>query len=156
MADLIIRKAEERDIEDVANLEELCFAMPWSRDAIKTEILENDKAIYIVGELVEDTKRIVGYIGLWQIFDEGHIMNVCVDPVYRRNHIGYDLLETMIDVTSKKGINKWTLEVRKSNYPAIRLYKKLGFLEVGIRRGYYEDNKEDAIIMWKGLDTKVN
>lgn len=156
MSKLIIRKADEDDILRIAELEELCFPMPWSVNSIANEIINNEKALYIVGEIEGKDKKVVSYMGVWQILDEGHITNVCVDPVYRRNHIAYDMMETMIEVTSKMGINKWTLEVRKSNYQAISLYTKLGFKEVGVRKGYYEDNKEDAVIMWKGLSDRVN
>lgn len=153
MSELVIRKATEKDIDRIAELEELCFPDPWSRDSIEGEILRNEDALWIVGELQLETPKVVGYMGLWKVFDEGHVMNIAVDPVYRGNRIGYDILETMIEITEKVGITRWTLEVRKSNIVAQNLYRKLGFKEAGTRRGYYLNNGEDAIIMWKLQET---
>ena len=156
MKELILRKAVEADIEAISELEEICFPDPWSKESIKEEILNNEKALWIVAELMEDTPKVVGYIGIWQIFDEGHIMNVAVNPAYRGHHIGYDIMETMINVTQKMGITRWTLEVRASNTVAHNLYRKFGFKDAGIRKGYYLNNHEDAIIMWKLQETELN
>ena len=154
---LVVRRAKEDDILAIFNLEKLCFNVPWSLDSIRDEVLNNDKALFIVSEIVDEgVKTIVGYMGVITILDEADIMNICVDPMYREAHIATDMMETMIEVTSKMGIKRWTLEVRKSNNIAIKLYKKFGFYEAGIRKEYYLDNKEDAIIMWKGIDTKLN
>lgn len=154
---LVVRRAKEDDILAISNLEKLCFNVPWSLDSIRDEVLNNDKALFIVSEIVDEgVKTIVGYMGVITILDEADIMNICVDPMYREAHIATDMMETMIEVTSKMGIKRWTLEVRKSNNIAMKLYKKFGFYEAGIRKEYYLDNKEDAIIMWKGIDTKLN
>ena len=104
-------------------------------------------AAYFVAEL---SGRVVGYIGVWKIVDEGHITNVAVSPDYRRMQIGSALLKTMLEITAEEGIVRHTLEVRTGNEAAIGLYEKFGFETAGVRKGYYEDNGEDALIMWRG------
>lgn len=148
MSDLIIRKATELDSHEIAQLDKLCFSVPWSERAFETEFQENELAFYVLAQ-DPDTGKIVGYAGLWLIQKEGHITNVAVHPDWRRKHIGSALVEVLIRESRQlAGIQTFTLEVRKSNSSAIALYKKFGFLEVGIRKGYYEENKEDAVIMW--------
>ena len=146
MADLIIRKAEEKDVLTIEQIEKQCFAVPWSYESLYKDIVENKLAFYIVAEIAG---QICGYVGIWKIFEEGHITNVAVAPEFRRKHIGRAMLETLISVTAEAGIEKYTLEVRAGNEPAIRLYEGLGFKSAGIRPGYYEDNGEDAVIMWR-------
>lgn len=146
MAELVIRKATEKDIEGIEALEKICFKTPWSRDSIKHDIVDNKMATYIVAAIGEN---IVGYIGVWCIIDEGHITNVAVSPVYRRQHIGTLLVDTLIKSTENAGIVRHTLEVRASNVAAKKLYENFGFKESGVRKGYYEDNGEDAILMWR-------
>ena len=143
--DLIIRKAEEKDIEIMADLDKLCFATPWSLDAFEQEIKYNNLAFYVVAQVGE---MVVGYAGLWAIIDEGHITNVAVHPHYRKRNIGEALVSVLIESTRKAGVLYHTLEVRLSNQVAISLYRKLGFQEAGLRKKYYEDNNEDALIMW--------
>ncbi|MCI7618123.1 MAG: ribosomal protein S18-alanine N-acetyltransferase [Firmicutes bacterium] len=170
MADLIIRKAEEKDVLAIEQIEKQCFAVPWSYESLYKDIVENKLAFYIVAEIAggDGNKadsgeaadgiqcssdaadgQICGYVGIWKIFEEGHITNVAVAPEFRRKHIGRAMLETLISVTADAGIEKYTLEVRAGNEPAIRLYEGLGFKSAGIRPGYYEDNGEDAVIMWR-------
>lgn len=144
---MTVRLAEERDVHDVAELDKLCFAMPWSEESFRQEFTENERALYIVAEI---GGRIVGYAGMWVILDEGHITNVCVHPDYRKRHIGEGILRVLIAAGAQVGVERTTLEVRKSNAPAIALYEKLGFVSEGVRKGYYENNNEDAIIMWRG------
>ena len=147
MADLIIRKAEAKDVLAIEEIEKQCFTVPWSYEALYQDIVENKLAFYIVAELAAG--QICGYVGIWKIFDEGHITNVAVAPEYRRKHIARAMLEALMEVTAEAGIERYTLEVRAGNEPAIRLYEGLGFKSEGIRPGYYEDNGEDAIIMWR-------
>lgn len=146
MAELILRKGVPGDVDQMEMLEQQCFAAPWSRESLLHELAENPLALYVVAE-VEGC--VAGYVGVWTIVDEGHITNVAVSPDFRRRHIGMALIDTMIDVTEKQGVKSYTLEVRASNEPAIGLYKKFGFVSEGLRKGYYEDNGEDAIIMWR-------
>lgn len=145
-SELIVRAAELRDAAEIAEIEKLCFASPWSIESIEHEIGVNRLALYVVGEVDE---RIVGYVGIWLVVDEGHITNVAVHPDFRRRHIGEAIISTLIDVTERHGVLAHTLEVRASNIPAQKLYEKFGFTAMGVRKGYYEDNGEDAIIMWR-------
>ena len=147
MADLIIRKAEAKDVLAIEEIEKQCFTVPWSYESLYQDIVENKLAFYIVAELAAG--QICGYVGIWKIFDEGHITNVAVAPEYRRKHIARAMLEALMEVTAEAGIERYTLEVRAGNEPAIRLYEGLGCKSEGIRPGYYEDNGEDAIIMWR-------
>lgn len=147
MRELIIRKAEKKDIKEVAALDRLCFSMPWSEETIRQEIMENNIALYIVAEI---EGKVVGYAGMWLIVDEGHITNVAVHPVFRRKHIGQGIVSVLLAHSEEAGTKRQTLEVRKSNNAAIELYSKFDFLPVGIRKEYYEDNGEDALIMWRG------
>ncbi|MGI6730353.1 MAG: ribosomal protein S18-alanine N-acetyltransferase [Anaerovoracaceae bacterium] len=144
---LLIRKAEEKDIRRMAEIDELCFAVPWSFPSFEHEIKNNKLAFYVVAEV---KGVVVGYAGLWIIVDEGHITNVAVHPDYRQKNIGEGLLTVLIAATRDLGATCYTLEVRPSNHAAISLYKKLGFKECGFRKNYYEDNNEDALIMWLG------
>ena len=146
MEELIIRKGVPEDIDDMELLEQQCFVTPWSRESLRYELAENPLALYVVAEI---SGHVAGYVGVWSIVDEGHITNVAVSPDFRRRHIGMALIDTMLKVTAGSGIRSHTLEVRASNAPAIGLYKKFGFTEAGLRKGYYEDNGEDAIIMWR-------
>ena len=115
-------------------------------DEFLKEISENNIALYLVAEIAG---QIVGYAGMWLIIDEGHITNVAVHPNFRRRHIGEAIVSVLLAEAQAEGITRQTLEVRVSNFAAQRLYEKFGFQACGIRKGYYEDNHEDAIIMWR-------
>jgi len=134
------------DIEDILVVEKLSFSIPWSRDSFEKEIVDNNLAIYLVAKVNE---KAVGYIGMWKVLNEGHITNVAVHPEFRHQGIGDQLVSELLSLCEKENIDLVTLEVRKSNQNAIKLYEKHGFVAEGIRKAYYQDNKEDAIIMWK-------
>jgi len=144
--DLIIRHAEEKDIKPMAEMDILCFSAPWSEASFENEIKENHLAFYIVAEI---GGQMVGYAGLWCIVDEGHITNVAVHPDFRRKGIGEALVSVLLSHTIQNGVTSHTLEVRESNIAAISLYTRFGFQPAGLRKNYYEDNGEDAIIMWR-------
>ena len=147
-----IRRAEGKDIPVVTDLEKVCFEGkdPWSYGAFYNEIVENsDKTLYLVA--LADGK-VIGYMGVWMILDEGQITNVAGDPEYRRRHIAESLIEEMVRRTAEEGVTSWTLEARVDNEPAIRLYEKMGFRGEGIRPKYYEYDGTDALIMWKGCE----
>ena len=118
---------------------------PWSKEAFAQEIT-NPMAKYVVAEM---DNKVIGFAGLWTIVDEGHITNIAVHPDYRGKGIGSKLVKSLIDNSKDWYINDLTLEVRYSNKIAQNLYKKYGFIEEGIRKNYYADNKEDAVIMWR-------
>lgn len=146
MKSLIVRKMEKEDIPQVMEIEEQCFSVPWTEEAFTMEVEQNKLARYVVAEL---EGRIVGYGGIWLILDEAHVTNIAIDPDYRGRKYGDQLVEAMIALTEKEGIYNMTLEVRASNYVAQRLYEKYGFKACGIRPKYYQDNHEDAVIMWR-------
>lgn len=137
------------DLEGVVALENKCFAQPWSDEAFYKELTENKLAHYAV-VLLED--KIVAYGGAWYIMDEGHITNVGVDPDYRQQGLGQTLVAFMKDQAIEAHLKQMTLEVRKSNVAAIKLYEKMDFVVMGTRPKYYTDNQEDALIMWLTLD----
>lgn len=137
------------DVDDLVAIEEACFPIPWSRESIVRELLYNRVASY-VGYKVEG--RLVGYAGIWIIADEGHITNLAVLPDYRRQGIGSSVLEALIDLARRANVLLLTLEVRRSNQVAQRLYLKTGFRMVGVRKQYYSDNLEDALVMVKLME----
>ena len=147
MPEMIIRQARESDIDEITRLDQLCFSAPWSRESFRQEIMENGLALYLVAE-VPESHELVGYAGIWGILEEGHITNVAVHPEHRRRHIGESLVKVLMEEASASGIRLFTLEARVSNEAALRLYRKFGFRDAGIRKGYYEDNNEDALILW--------
>ena len=147
MVELKIRRMGRRDLDQVLELESLCFPIPWSRESFLSE-LRNPLAQYIVAE---EGFVIQGYAGVWLIFDEGHITNVAVHPRARGKRIGELLLVNTLAFVSAHGGVSVTLEVRPSNDAALSLYRRNGFAEVGVRKGYYSDNGEDALIMTKKL-----
>lgn len=143
---LIITEMTTEHIDDIMMVERLSFTIPWSKKAFIQELTENKFSLYISALLDGNA---VGYAGMWKIFDEGHITNIAVHPEFRKIGIGSRLLEKLINISREMKIEKLTLEVRKSNVAAKNLYLKYGFKEEGIRKNYYADNGEDAIIMWK-------
>ena len=150
MKNFEIITACEKYIDDLEIIENLSFKIPWSRQSLTDEIMGNKAAIYFCA--VTEGKA-VGYAGMWKICDEGHITNIAVHPEYRRSGAGSALMEALIAEARGRGITALTLEVRKSNYPALALYRKYGFGEGGMRKSYYADNHEDALIMWLRFET---
>lgn len=148
MSDYTIRLMSVEDLDDIMEVETESFTIPWSRDAFFNEIETNHFATYIV---IEDKGKVIGYCGVWIIVDEAHITNIAVLPSYRGQGLGDRLMESMIEIAKEMGAVTMTLEVRVSNTPAQTLYKKFGFAEGGIRKNYYSDNQEDALVMWVKL-----
>lgn len=134
------------DIDAVLEIERASFTTPWSRAAFAAEVADNDLAYYLVGEA---DGAVVGYAGVWIILDEAHVTNIAVLPAYRGQGLGEQLLTALMAYAKKRGALSMTLEVRVSNEGAQRLYRRLGFMPRGIRKQYYSDTKEDALIMWK-------
>ncbi len=141
-----LRFAVPRDAKRIAEIDLLCFSMPWSKESLEEDIAENEKAVYIVAE---EEERIAGYAGMWITLDEAHITNVAVHPKFRGRGIGTNLMVALLRLAKRYGAVHQTLEVRVSNKVAISLYEGLGFEGVGVRKSYYLDNNEDALIMWR-------
>ncbi|MCR4401365.1 MAG: ribosomal protein S18-alanine N-acetyltransferase [Firmicutes bacterium] len=144
--DVEISPMRQSDLDDVMRIEKASFPTPWSRNAFLSEIYENSRACYLVAR---QSGKVIGYVGIWIILEEGHITNIAVHPDFRRRGIGERLMKAIMDYARSKGAKRFTLEVRVSNVGAQKLYEKLGFVSAGIRPGYYHDNGEDAMIMWR-------
>ncbi len=143
MSDVTIRQMEFGDIKNLAELDKVCFSVPWSEESFRDEA-ENKLATYYVAE---KGGELVGYIGYWTVVDEGHITNIAVAPWARRQKIASALLEKAVKSSCAKGLSLLTLEVRRSNLPAKNLYGSFGFLVLGERKNYYHSPTEDALIM---------
>ncbi|MEQ6378709.1 ribosomal protein S18-alanine N-acetyltransferase [Bacillaceae bacterium S4-13-56] len=148
MDQIVLREMELEDVDQVHNIEELSFATPWSKEAFINEIEQNKFATYIVLEL---EGVIVGYCGVWLVIDEAHITNIAILPEFRGKKLGEFLFKHVIDFAKKKGATLLSLEVRVSNIVAQKLYRKFGLIPGGIRKNYYVDNQEDAVVMWVNL-----
>lgn len=138
-----IERMRAEHIPQVAQLDKLCFAVPWSKKSFENE-MTNNLACYHV---LLDADKVIGYGGYWHILNEAHVTNIAVLPAYRRMGLGSMLLLHMIQDAGAEGVDTMTLEVRISNHAAKRLYERFGFCEEGVRPGYYSDNREDALIM---------
>ena len=132
-------------VTQVAALEKLCFSAPWSEASVAGE-LDNPLSVWLV---CEDQGRVLGYVGSQTVLDETDMMNIAVLPEARRAGIGERLILSLIELLKDRGSRSLALEVRASNTPAISLYKKLGFLQVGRRPNYYRGPREDALIFRK-------
>ncbi|UQD50865.1 ribosomal-protein-alanine N-acetyltransferase [Bacillus methanolicus] len=145
---LTFRFMEEKDIDQVLQIEHASFTLPWSREAFYNELTKNQFAVYIV---LEDHEKVVGYCGMWVVVDEAHITNIALLPEYRGKKLGEALLRKVMEIAREYGAKTMTLEVRVTNYVAQSLYRKLGFQNGAIRKNYYTDNQEDALVMWVNL-----
>ena len=142
-SEIIIRRMTMDDVDGVAAVEAATFPTPWSRDAFVSE-MKNVAARYLVAE---KDGRVIGYAGAWIILDESHITNIAVLKDERGQGVGRKLTHGLLQYLSNLGAAYATLEVRKSNEVAQNLYVSLGFIKLGVRKRYYEDNGEDALIM---------
>jgi ribosomal-protein-alanine N-acetyltransferase len=137
-----------QDLSRVREIEQEAFAVPWPRDAYRAELQENQVACYVVAR--DEAGNVVGFAGMWVIFDEAHVTTIAVDHARRGERIGERLLVALVDYALARGARWMTLEVRPSNTVALGLYRKFGFREVALRKRYYSDNGEDAAVMWSG------
>ena len=138
-------KMDATHVAQIAELEKICFSDPWSLNSVTYE-LTNPLSTWFVAA---DGDKVVGYIGSQSVMDEADIMNVAVSPEYRRKGIAQGLIDTLVKALQEKGVVCLFLEVRASNESAINLYDKNGFLQVGRRKNYYHNPKEDALILRK-------
>ena len=140
-----IVKMEECHVPQVAQLEKLCFSDPWSEKSIASE-LSNKLALWLVAV---DGDSVAGYVGSQTVIDETDMMNIAVHPDFRQKGIGEKLISRLVEELDSMGSHALMLEVRASNVPAISLYEKLGFKQAGLRKNYYRNPKEDALILRK-------
>jgi [ribosomal protein S18]-alanine N-acetyltransferase len=140
-----IRALQMRDLGAIDEIERRSYPTPWSRSMFAGELAK--PASICLGAF--EGQELVGYMIISRYVDAWHVMNLAVDPALRRRGIAMSLLERLFEVTDDDARRGYTLEVRVSNEGAIRLYEQAGFRARGIRRGYYTDNREDALIMWR-------
>jgi len=147
MNNILVRKMIPKDIEQIMEIESSIFGeYHWTPQSFISEI-ENDLGNYF-SAVDTSTDQIIGYGGFWLIFDEAHITTIAIRPNLRNKGLGEILLQKLIDVGYAKNAKWFTLEVRAGNIPAQNLYYKYGFKSLGLRKKYYQDNDEDALIMW--------
>ena len=144
---MTVERMNATHVPQIAQLEKLCFSDPWSEQSIASE-LENRLSDWFVA--LEDG-QVVGYVGSQTVIDGSDMMNIAVHPDHRRKGIAQTLVEALETCLRNRGSKMLLLEVRDSNAPAITLYEKLGFLQVGLRKNYYRNPKEDARILRKEL-----
>ena len=142
-----IREMILTDAPAIAELEKLCFSDPWSENSIASEV-NNPLSYWLVAE---EAGRVCGYVGSQSVLDAADMMNLAVAPDYRRKGIGEALVNALSRHLCQNGVIALLLEVRVSNTPAIALYQKLGFVQVGRRPNYYRNPREDALILRKEL-----
>ena len=140
---------EDKHIAPIAELEKLCFSMPWTEDQLRAQLRDSMHEFLCA---LDEQGKVLGYVGMMYVLDEGYISNVATSPECRRQGVADKLIETLISIGSEHKLSFITLEVRESNQPAILLYEKHGFSPVGKRKGYYSLPKEDAILMTKFLN----
>ena len=141
-----IRRLTLADLSDIELIEQRVYPTPWSRSMFAGELA---KPSSICLGAFDDDGRLAGYLIVSRYVDAWHVMNLAVDDVHRRGGIGRRLLGALFELTAVDANRGYTLEVRTSNKGAIALYERCGFEPSGVRRGYYTDNREDALIMWK-------
>jgi len=141
------RKLRLRDLNAIEEIERESYPTPWSRSMFASELAKPSSIC--LGAIDSERERLVGYLIISRYVDAWHVMNIAIAPEYRRQGVAMRLMERLFEVTSGDARRGYTLEVRVSNEAAITLYERLGFRARGIRRGYYTDNREDALIMWR-------
>ena len=144
---LEFRRLELRDLNAIEAIERASYPTPWSRSMFAGELAKPSSLS--LGAFDPRTGVLLGYLIISRYVDAWHVMNVAVAPDHRRRKIASMLLDHLFELTAGEGRRGYTLEVRVSNEVAIRLYERAGFRPRGIRRGYYTDNREDALIMWR-------
>ncbi|GAA0496718.1 ribosomal protein S18-alanine N-acetyltransferase [Salinibacillus aidingensis] len=148
MSDVSIRPMRISDLHQIINIEQKTFNTPWDEGSFKSELEQNKFAHYYV---IEDEGIPFGYCGLWVVYESAQITNIAILPEYRGNNYGQELFSYALDEARALQAREMSLEVRTSNIIAQKMYRKFGFVPVGIRKNYYIDNHEDAIVMWVKL-----
>lgn len=147
MKTLSVRDLQLRDLGAIEEVERRSYRTPWSRSMFASELAKSSSIC--LGAFDPESDRLVGFLIISRYVDAWHVMNVCVDPDHRRRGIALMLFDRLFELTDGDARRGYTLEVRVSNEHAIKLYERMGFERRGVRRAYYTDNREDALIMWK-------
>ena len=140
------------DIHDLMEIEQLSFPTPWSKDLFVKEYHSRFSKVFLAQSRYLKKQKVLGYIFLWFVFDEVHILNLACHPHFRRQNVATALLEHCLNLFCSSGTKKVFLEVRESNHGARALYAKFGFKPIGLRKGYYTDTREDAIVMFREVN----
>ena len=148
MSSYFVEKLTADKIFEVAELEELCFSLPWSEKSLEL-LLADKNAGFVVCD--RTSGRVVAYGGMVVVLDEGQITNIATHPHFRRQGLGERVVRAIIDYASESGLVSISLEVRESNAAAISLYEKLGFVSVGVRKNFYTSPRENGIVMIKSI-----
>lgn len=148
MNNVYIRLMTQDDLSDVIHIEKSSFSAPWTKEILHQELHHNDYAHYFV-LLYEE--KIVGYAGLWIVIDDAQVTTIAIHPKYRRKGLGEMLFRYLLNYAISQRVKRFSLEVRISNIAAQKLYRKHGLVPGGVRKNYYENNQEDALIMWVNL-----
>ncbi|MEI3607744.1 ribosomal protein S18-alanine N-acetyltransferase [Pseudogracilibacillus sp. SE30717A] len=148
MAEFSIREMSSEDIKQVMKVDVASFTTPWTYEIYEQEVNHNKHAHYFV---IEESENIIGYVGLWIVEEDAQITNIALLPQFRGYKIGEKLFGFAMQYAIQQGANRLSLEVRVSNIVAQKLYIKFGLVPGGIRKGYYPDNGEDALVMWVNL-----
>lgn len=152
LGSLTLEAMQEEHIPAILEIERRCYSAPWSEEAFLSE-LRNRAAVYLVAQL---EGQLVGFGGMWLVVEEAHITTLAVDPPFRGLGIGERLLNALLSIAVERGMERATLEVRVGNLVAQNLYRKYGFQAVAVRKQYYANNKEDALVMWlEGLQSEA-
>ena len=150
---LDLRRLELADLDAIERIEQVSYPTPWSRSMFATELA---KPSSLSLGAIDESGALVGYLVLSRYVDAWHVMNVAVAPEARRKGVATALMRRLLDETRHDAQRGYTLEVRVSNVGAISLYERFGFKPKGVRRGYYTDNREDALIMWRDPEPAVD
>ena len=149
MTTIELRRLLLDDLREIEEIERRSYPTPWSRSMFAGELAKPSSICLGAFQADDEEAALVGYLIVSRYVDAWHVMNVAVDPQHRGRGVGTMLLERLFDLTADDARRGYTLEVRVTNVKAIDLYERLGFRSRGLRRGYYTDNGEDALIMWK-------
>lgn len=139
--------SSERDIEDILRIESISFTNPWTKEMYLSELEHRDVSFFYVAR--DALGEAIGFCSCWCVLDEVHINNLAVLPEHRRSGVASALLERVLRDGAARGASRATLEVRRSNVAALKLYERFGFAVSGVRRGYYTNPDEDALILWR-------
>ncbi len=137
----------ERDIDDLLRIESIAFTRPWTREMYLSELEHRDVSFFYIAR--DPVGEAIGFCSWWLVLDEVHVNNFAVLPEHRRSGVASRLLERVLADGAARGANRATLEVRRSNEAALRLYEKFGFAVTAVRRNYYSHPEEDALILWR-------